>query len=161
MTIDDAFVSVKHLISIHMPHTWHDLRRTTVDGSPCVFQSTCHIRGMTHLSNCHRNKKILFQSTCHIRGMTDCIESVKLVVKISIHMPHTWHDQVGNCPLHRECTFQSTCHIRGMTLCACTSAVHNLISIHMPHTWHDVVKLTLRRGLFISIHMPHTWHDTA
>ena len=35
------------LISIHMPHTWHDFcicgrRRVTVR-----FQSTCHIRGMT------------------------------------------------------------------------------------------------------------------
>ena len=34
--------------------------------------------------------------------------------KISIHMPHTWHDKAHGNKLHR---------VR--------------ISIHMPHTWHD------------------------
>ena len=34
-------------ISIHMPHTWHDLNVAPIAKSTCVFQSTCHIRGMT------------------------------------------------------------------------------------------------------------------
>ena len=50
--------------------------------------------------------------------------------KISIHMPHTWHDK--------------DCHIAARIL---------VISIHMPHTWHD----DNRRGIpALPIHFnPH------
>ena len=34
-------------ISIHMPHTWHDTMYTGSSNSTFPFQSTCHIRGMT------------------------------------------------------------------------------------------------------------------
>ena len=35
------------LISIHMPHTWHDSIRPAARSLRDLFQSTCHIRGMT------------------------------------------------------------------------------------------------------------------
>ena len=35
------------VISIHMPHTWHDITSVAVTAGPKKFQSTCHIRGMT------------------------------------------------------------------------------------------------------------------
>ena len=35
------------IISIHMPHTWHDWSRKAQNKEPVQFQSTCHIRGMT------------------------------------------------------------------------------------------------------------------
>ena len=57
-------------------------------------------------------------------------------VGISIHMPHTWHDEE---PVYM--------------------VYHWYISIHMPHTWHDLfLRLPLGKPS-ISIHMPHTWHD--
>ena len=100
------------------------------------FQSTCHIRGMTHCVTAHKMIK-LFQSTCHIRGMTPETDPYGLVTK-----------------------FQSTCHIRGMTGTDVKPDVKPGISIHMPHTWHDVQLQTSRgRCSPISIHMPHTWHD--
>ena len=34
-------------ISIHMPHTWHDVSPTVSPAQAKKFQSTCHIRGMT------------------------------------------------------------------------------------------------------------------
>ena len=34
-------------ISIHMPHTWHDTDGITSAALMLSFQSTCHIRGMT------------------------------------------------------------------------------------------------------------------
>ena len=37
-----------------------------------------------------------FQSTCHIRGMTIAPEIGSMRLKISIHMPHTWHDSNDN-----------------------------------------------------------------
>ena len=101
------------------------------------FQSTCHIRGMT--SSAVRSTTLLstFQSTCHIRGMTANRAIMQGDAKISIHMPHTWHDL------------------------ACFHVVPLvLISIHMPHTWHDVPDSRPRStDTLISIHMPHTWHD--
>ena len=36
------------LISIHMPHTWHDNFFAPILRSRRLFQSTCHIRGMTY-----------------------------------------------------------------------------------------------------------------
>ena len=39
----------------------------------------------------------------------------KMRDQISIHMPHTWHDDN-----------------------AVVNALQNNISIHMPHTWHDL-----------------------
>ena len=41
------FASVSGSISIHMPHTWHDRKAVPVPPSVPIFQSTCHIRGMT------------------------------------------------------------------------------------------------------------------
>ncbi len=101
-------------ISIHMPHTWHDARQTAGPMSISSFQSTCHIRGMTGCSaaeaggstfqsTCHirgmtaaflclYSKGGVFQSTCHIRGMTAKSTQTEKALKISIHMPHTWHD---------------------------------------------------------------------
>ena len=35
------------VISIHMPHTWHDRWTRARSAPPLIFQSTCHIRGMT------------------------------------------------------------------------------------------------------------------
>ena len=34
-------------ISIHMPHTWHDVAEILYPTARSAFQSTCHIRGMT------------------------------------------------------------------------------------------------------------------
>ena len=56
-------------ISIHMPHTWHD-----------VFAAQRLI------------VRMIFQSTCHIRGMTAQEVLDRVQMEISIHMPHTWHD---------------------------------------------------------------------
>ena len=36
----------------------------------------------------------LFQSTCHIRGMTHQGRIGVAQRMISIHMPHTWHDML-------------------------------------------------------------------
>ena len=81
--------------------------------APKAFQSTCHIRGMTQ--RCRTcSKACIFQSTCHIRGMTLRTTAGDDAVNISIHMPHTWHDN----KLDRR-------------------AMDKFISIHMPHTWHD------------------------
>ena len=101
-----------------------------------TFQSTCHIRGMTGRILPFRRRP-RFQSTCHIRGMTANRAIMQGDAKISIHMPHTWHDL------------------------ACFHVVPLvLISIHMPHTWHDVPDSRPRStDTLISIHMPHTWHD--
>ena len=102
-------------ISIHMPHTWHDVAVLRCAQDFIQFQSTCHIRGMT---SCGISPvaACLFQSTCHIRGMT-VLRGIA-----SIHV-----------------LFQSTCHIRGMTFCARSPSCRLCISIHMPHTWHDLV----------------------
>ena len=100
------------------------------------FQSTCHIRGMTVFAR-YISAAALFQSTCHIRGMTGCPPDGSCTSHISIHMPHTWHDD-------------------------CRNSLNNGIdiSIHMPHTWHDCLHgLKFRLLIAISIHMPHTWHD--
>ena len=59
-------------ISIHMPHTWHDPIAAVLTAKATIFQSTCHIRGMT-VGQC-----------CFL-----------LLRFISIHMPHTWHDGAG------------------------------------------------------------------
>ena len=108
----------------------------TSPASP-VFQSTCHIRGMTDTYISHVQSGG-FQSTCHIRGMTDGKRYDVTAKTISIHMPHTWHDvrrKLENCFAHNisihmphtchdntvglsygiYALFQSTCHIRGMT----------------------------------------------
>ena len=123
-------------ISIHMPHTWHDLSIPPNTSSMILFQSTCHIRGMTRTAfSCASSKQ--FQSTCHIRGMTATYCVTCASKKISIHMPHTWHDVLsgGHVGVKR-------------------------ISIHMPHTWHDSGHGGRAPDrLDISIHMPHTWHD--
>ena len=122
------------------------------------FQSTCHIRGMTHCVTAHKMIK-LFQSTCHIRGMTPETDPYGLVTKfqstchirgmtgtdvkpdvkpgISIHMPHTWHDPRPLRSRPVSPIFQSTCHIRGMTPDDSHRFTKGAISIHMPHTWHD------------------------
>ncbi len=36
--------------------------------------------------------RLIFQSTCHIRGMTFLLLGRCRASLISIHMPHTWHD---------------------------------------------------------------------
>ena len=94
------------------------------------FQSTCHIRGMTAGHFLPFTLKA-FQSTCHIRGMTQiALLLVGVGDKISIHMPHTWHDST---PLR------------------IWSGIS--ISIHMPHTWHDVAQQ--RKKLIVRHFNPH------
>ena len=39
--------ALDYIISIHMPHTWHDVSPTVSPAQAKKFQSTCHIRGMT------------------------------------------------------------------------------------------------------------------
>ena len=51
--------------------------------------------------------------------MTAIITPTTLDGKISIHMPHTWHDYQGHDLFPSEV----------------------IISIHMPHTWHDVRRI--------------------
>ena len=71
MTIEANYSSYPIMISIHLPHTWHDNRA-------CGAKT-------------HHNR---FQSTCHIRGMTTKKVKKFTVGNISIHMPHTWHDTI-------------------------------------------------------------------
>ena len=71
MTHTGMLLHIRHRISIHMPHTWHDVPATLVDILEISFQSTCHIRGMTVAGGRYARK-----------------------LTISIHMPHTWHDAV-------------------------------------------------------------------
>ena len=102
-----------YTISIHMPHTWHDVRRSL---SPCIsrkFQSTCHIRGMTTDQGFMR---VLFVISIHMPHTwhDGCELARRPYAFISIHMPHTWHDNEGGI-------YDDTAYI----------------SIHMPHTWHD------------------------
>ena len=59
-----------------------------------------------------------------------------MTLGISIHMPHTWHDDTVISALSMQ-----------------------PISIHMPHTWHDLHYHVNQPPHLISIHMPHTWHD--
>ena len=47
MTDAPALERLVCTISIHMPHTWHDRTRKAGNEENVVFQSTCHIRGMT------------------------------------------------------------------------------------------------------------------
>ena len=121
-----------------MPHTWHDVLHYHVNQPPHLFQSTCHIRGMTRWAF----------SSVHAQG-------------ISIHMPHTWHDFAQSSANFFAIPFQSTCHIRGMTTAVCSNQHAQQISIHMPHTWHDPRFPLSGKERRISIHMPHTWHDTG
>ena len=69
--------------------------------------------------------------------MTIAPEIGSMRLKISIHMPHTWHDVFARY-ISAAALFQSTCHIRGMTIEKYDLALACIISIHMPHTWHDV-----------------------
>ena len=62
--------AVRKIISIHMPHTWHDVTEKSSTVTGMLFQSTCHIRGMTCRSVSSALLVFPFQSTCHIRGMT-------------------------------------------------------------------------------------------
>ena len=119
-----------------MPHTWHDgwLRKKMYRIR--LFQSTCHIRGMTRRSVSCALLVFPFQSTCHIRGMTELRARSIGAFVISIHMPHTWHDRAM---LYGDWDV--------------------FISIHMPHTWHDDWRKERAEVGEISIHMPHTWHD--
>ena len=79
-----------------------------------LFQSTCHMRGMTSLKP-YTFMHCSFQSTCHMRGMTIATRSRCIVP-----------------------SFQSTCHMRGMTLTWIPIVfAPEIISIHMPHAWHD------------------------
>ena len=170
------------VISIHMPHTWHDAVPARHIAIISKFQSTCHIRGMTCTRSAKPQPHKLFQSTCHIRGMTLLMPLHMRNGVISIHMPHTWHDHYAlvnrhsrgcisihmphtwhDAPSTSACSswnrFQSTCHIRGMTRSVSCARARLSISIHMPHTWHDVIVHFQFRQFVISIHMPHTWHD--
>ena len=119
MTISALADQQSFYISIHMPHTWHDALRSGFRAVPAEFQSTCHIRGMTHRHPVGDGTG-QFQSTCHIRGMTSGKRGCWLVLTISIHMPHTWHDVLF--------FFLYPCDV---------------ISIHMPHTWHDICGLCI------------------
>ena len=136
-------------ISIHMPHTWHD--PTLECFSLWLANFNPHATYVAWLSiPPNTSSMILFQSTCHIRGMTlrghsrsapghhfnphatyvawpPPVRQIRQAMTISIHMPHTWHD--GICKIHFRSRF---------------------ISIHMPHTWHDraSVRARLRSGYF-------------
>ena len=118
-----VMLTLVKIISIHMPHTWHDLYIACNAAARRLFQSTCHIRGMTVDVVRQLNTTRGFQSTCHIRGMTFLRPSC-----------------------YASCLFQSTCHIRGMTLRKLDPGTKFCISIHMPHTWHDPVRRADRRG---------------
>ena len=122
-----------------MPHTWHDVIIY------CLFPFG-----------------ILFQSTCHIRGMTLVLGLQSASSSISIHMPHTWHDNNSVHLIHPPFVFQSTCHIRGMTYALLLLHVQPWISIHMPHTWHDIHEWNLL-WLYLNFN-PHAtyvaWHLT-
>ena len=72
-------------ISIHMPHTWHDLTMPKSATAKSAFQSTCHIRGMTTEPE-STVLGWLFQSTCHIRGMT-CGSTLKVFIPCDFN-PH-------------------------------------------------------------------------
>ena len=78
-------------ISIHMPHTWHDVQDNQVQIPTGEFQSTCHIRGMTYsakASDYALSISIHMPHTWH----DDMLAALWIAVDISIHMPHTWHD---------------------------------------------------------------------
>ena len=124
------------IISIHMPHTWHDV---------VVFLLT---------------RTVVFQSTCHIRGMTQPDVDFGILHFISIHMPHTWHDAARRPPITADRRFQSTCHIRGMTWGHPPSATSPFPFQSTCHIRGMTMFVDYEYGLFdISIHMPHTWHD--
>ena len=97
-TWHDAFVVVKAVvivqISIHMPHTWHDIfDAAKVNGRLAI---SIHMPHTWHdvLNEIPDFGEQLFQSTCHIRGMTKYGKDVSDEDEISIHMPHTWHDRI-------------------------------------------------------------------
>ena len=102
-------------ISIHMPHTWHDITPGTPQ-QPVII--SIHMPHTWHdtLSSFTTSMVSLFQSTCHIRGMTVWTLRIFADKHISIHMPHTWHDAPIKAIIADRVEFQSTCHIRGMTV---------------------------------------------
>ena len=79
-------------ISIHMPHTWHDAPKP--DYVPRGEFISIHMPHTWHDALPVRLllPDWLFQSTCHIRGMTLYCAVLTACCQISIHMPHTWHD---------------------------------------------------------------------
>ena len=101
-----------------MPHTWHDMSRIGILSRSRIFQSTCHIRGMTHLLG-HICVQLVI--SIHMPHTWHDFKAALFLVDfppISIHMPHTWHDDVIGRP----------------------NLSDESISIHMPHTWHDTEK---------------------
>ena len=93
--------------------------------------------------------------------MTRAFGNCRRLPKISIHMPHTWHDTMYYNRCRQTSRFQSTCHIRGMTL----TGVIRLWYMLFQSTCHIrgmTASNRLRyRQTDISIHMPHTWHDCS
>ena len=68
MTVVLCLLRSRELISIHMPHTWHDV----------LVADDCVLLGIS----------IHMPHTWH-----DTLQqSLEDAVRISIHMPHTWHD---------------------------------------------------------------------
>ena len=91
MTVHALGLDLAQLISIHMPHTWHDPAPAKAEAEEVIsihMPHTWHDPAENHFPTGF----LLFQSTCHIRGMTCCQRFGNQVKKISIHMPHTWHD---------------------------------------------------------------------
>ena len=146
-----------------MPHTWHDMSRIGILSRSRIFQSTCHIRGMTHLLG-HICVQLVISIHMPHTWHDDVIGRPNLSDEsISIHMPHTWHDALDPRKIRSSADISihmpHTCHIRGMTNSGCSSILVLNISIHMPHTWHDYAAWADAVRKIISIHMPHTWHD--
>ena len=140
-----------------MPHTWHDFKSLFRFASVRLFQSTCHIRGMTREGYRDMTDGIISIHMPHTWHDRVC-DSWRNGEIISIHMPHTWHDAhrffvriVQAISIHMPHTWHDLA-------CAADPALLR-ISIHMPHTWHDDRLALLLHAIVISIHMPHTWHD--
>ena len=97
MTDEDNEIARLYAISIHMPHTWHDVL-ACLEIVPLVLISI-HMPHTWHdvFGVSVYVPRSGFQSTCHIRGMTSLRPVSYFAYVISIHMPHTWHDPLHSC----------------------------------------------------------------
>ena len=86
------------------------------------FQSTCHIRGMTIIARIDKIRRRISIHMPHTWHDAICMVGMSGRLSISIHMPHTWHDARQTAGPMSISSFQSTCHIRGMTGCSAAEA---------------------------------------
>ena len=148
-------------ISIHAPHTGHDVVNAHVPDSGTRFQSTRPIRGTTWNCPPGSGRKKNFNPRAPYGARLEMQDRCARYAEISIHAPHTGHDKLVDKGRAAKAKFQSTRPIRGTTWISGRNACALQISIHAPHTGHDIMGHHVKRQHDISIHAPHTGHDTS